>query len=274
MSLDLGGEHGAVVCSFAYSQTSLAPRNKPRFIPLRNRAFSSLSTSLPEKVRVATNALAPLRSAEGDGGCISESGTRALCLFSSNPITPRPPSSLGIRINTTTPSPLPSCKPLSQRLRWGVSSNNAGNLPPSLPLSYAACNARPPARARTSRIWPLGVAGTDGVGCILAAATLPHSLSAYVRVSRLHRRQCERGGELFAIIVPSPSPSSSSSSSSSSPSSVSRRPSNEFGNFIYRDRGGRSRGGVARGQMGKMHAVASDTVVSRGKGAPVATYKR
>ena len=142
--------------SLAYSQTSLGPQNKPRFIPLRNRAFSSLSTpSLPpsppgKSARcnkcTRSSPSVPFRSVQqrqqGDGGmavggCIS--GTLALCLFSSNPITPRPPSSLGIRINTTTlsppsslPLPLSSCKPLSQRLRWvGASAvtMQAGNLP-------------------------------------------------------------------------------------------------------------------------------------------------
>ena len=120
------------------------------------------------------------RGRKGDGGCIS-SGTRALCLFSSNP--PRRASSVRLlpphhaktaivawnshqHNNPLSLSLSYPRKPLSQRLRWGVSSNNAGNLPPSsLPPSYAACNARP-----LSRIWPLGVAGTDGVGCILAAA--------------------------------------------------------------------------------------------------------
>ena len=179
---------------------------------------------------------------KGDGGCIS-SGTRALCLFSSNPpravrrrpsvslpITPRPPSSLGIRINTTTLSLSLSYprKPLSQRLRWGVSSNNAGNLPPSsLPLMQHVTLASLSYMAIGS-CW-------DRWGRLYSCRrrsrrthSLPTCESPVAR--RLHRRQCERGGELFAIIVPPPPPPSSP------PSSVSWRPSNEFGNFIYEDR--------------------------------------
>ena len=143
--------------SLACSQTSLAAQNKPRFIPLRNRAFSSLSTSLASRKSArcnkCTRSIPSLysggrrqeRVGGGEGGTgrregASPLGPAHLAYSHPTPITPRPPSSLGIRINTTTLSPLPSCKPLSQRLRWGVSSNNAGNLPPS--LSYAACNAR------------------------------------------------------------------------------------------------------------------------------------
>ena len=85
-------------------------------------------------------------------------------------------------------------------------------------------------------------------------------LTLCLRASRLHRRQCERGGELFAIIVPSSSPSSSSS--------VSRRPSNEFGNFIYRDRG--EEGELRRGAKWEKCTLSHQIV--RGKGASVATY--
>ena len=43
-------------------------------------------------------------------------------------------------------------------------------LPPSLPLMQHVTLALSLSLARLSRIWPLGVAGTGGVGCILAAA--------------------------------------------------------------------------------------------------------
>lgn len=133
-----------------------------------------------------------------------------------------------------SPSPSYPRKPLSQRLRWGVSSNNAGNLPPSsLPPSYAACNARPLSRSSLSYM-AIGSCW-DRWGRLYScrrrsiAAALTHCLRASrpSPVARLHRRQCERGGELFAIIVPPPP---------SPPSTVSWRPSNEFGNFIYEDR--------------------------------------
>ena len=175
MNLGLGGKNEAVSRS-PYSQTSLAaPTTKPRsfYSSAKPRCFliKYVASRKSARCNKCTRSLSPLPSlclAAGDQGG-SEGGwwmhllwdpRTLLILIQPTPLSvvrlsPSPSRQDRHRrlefASTQQPSLLLSCKPLSQRLRWGVSSNNAGNLPPSsLPPSYAACNARPLARSSLS----------------------------------------------------------------------------------------------------------------------------